>query len=136
MGSGVSRKRPAPAEENFARHSSRVLKALKTGEIDAADYLILKVLTDEIEPPGSGGEVLHTLANLAELLEWSLSRDWLRKKLHALRDTHWIDFDEPRRGRDAAWIFRLGRAAIDGEETEFQTPSRPLTDSEGGPSLN
>jgi hypothetical protein len=122
----MSRKRLTPAEESFARHSLRIFRALKTGELDPLGYLILKLLVDEIEAPGSGGDAIHKLKELEELLDWPHSSEWLRKKLHTLQDGGWIDFDEPRAVREAAWIFRLRRAAIDGET------DRPPTDLQLG----
>jgi hypothetical protein len=122
----MSRKRLTPAEESFARHSLRIVRALKTGELDPLGYLILKLLVDEIEAPGSGGEAIHKLKELEELLDWPRSGEWLRKKLHTLREAGWIDFDEPRAVREVAWIFRLRRAAIDGET------DRPPTDLQLG----
>jgi hypothetical protein len=122
----MSRKRLTPAEESFARHSLRIVRALKTGEIDPLDYLILKFLVDEIEAPGRNGETIVTLEELARLIGWPHTAEWLRQKLHALQATGWIDFDEPRRARNAAWTFRLRRAAIDGET------DRPPTDLQLG----
>jgi hypothetical protein len=126
----MSRKRVLPAEESFARHSLRIVRALKTGELDPLGYLILKFLVDEIEPPGSGGEAIHKLKELEELLDWPRSGEWLRQKLHALRASGWIDFDEPRRVRDAAWIFRLTGAAIDGKSSPLPSDLQLRTPSE------
>jgi hypothetical protein len=119
MGSGVTREKlPRAKEDLYARHALRIVRALKTGELDPLGYLILKFLVDEIEAPGRSGETIITLEELARLIGWPHTAEWLRQKLHALQEAGWIDFDEPRRARNAAWTFRLGRAAIDGEGYE------------------
>jgi hypothetical protein len=123
------KKLPLAENDLYARHPLRIIRALKTGELEPLGYLILKFLVDEIEAPGRGAEAIYTLEELGRLIGWSRSDEWLRQKLHALKDAHWIDFDEPRSGPNAAWIFRLKRAAIDGEGTgsptnlQLQTPS-------------
>jgi hypothetical protein len=127
----VSRKKLPRAENDlFARHPLRIIRALTTGEIDPLGYLVLKFLVDEIEAPGRGGEAIYTLEELGRLIGWSHTVEWLRKKLHALRDAGWIDFDEPRPAPKAAWTFRLGRAAIDGETYEPPTLLQPEPPSE------
>jgi hypothetical protein len=127
----VTRKKLPRAEKDlFARHPLRIIRALKTGEIDPLGYLILKFLVDEIEAPGRGGEAIYTLEELGRLIGWPRTVEWLRKKLHALRDARWIDFDEPRPAPKAAWTFRLGRAAIDGEMYESPTLLQLETPSE------
>jgi hypothetical protein len=127
----VTRKKLPRAEHDlYARHPLRIIRALKTGEIDPLEYLILKFLVDEIEPPGRDGEAVYTLEEFGRLIGWPRSHEWLRQKLHALRDAGWIDFDEPRPGPNAAWIFRLMRAAIDGEGAESPTSLQLQTPSE------
>lgn len=123
-------KLPRAKEDLFARHALRIVRALKTGELDPLGYLILKFLVDEIEAPGRGAEAIYTLEELGRLIGWPRSDEWLRQKLHALRDSRWIDFDEPRPGPNAAWIFRLKRAAIDGEGAESPTNLQLRTPSE------
>lgn len=128
QGGEVSRERLARAESDlFSRHPLRIIRALKTGELDPHGYLLLKFLVDEIGAPGRSGETIVTLEELARLIGWPHSLEWLRQKLHWLRDAGWIDFDEPRRTRHAAWTFRLKGAAIDGE-TQRTSNSPPTTD--------
>ena len=127
----MSRKRlPRGREDLFSRHPLRIVRALKTGELDPPDYLILKFLVDEIEAPGREGEAIYTLEELARLIGWPHTLEWLRQKLHGLRDAGWIDFDEPRAVRNAAWAFRLRRAAIDGQGPEPPTDLQLETPSE------
>lgn len=136
----MSRERLARAESDlFSRHPLRIIRALKTGELDPHGYLLLKFLVDEIGAPGRSGETIVTLEELARLIGWPHSLEWLRQKLHWLRDAGWIDFDEPRRTRHAAWTFRLKGAAIDGETQEpptvlqLQTPSQLEVTSNSSP---
>jgi hypothetical protein len=126
----MSRGRLPRAEKDlYSRHPLRIVRALKTGELDPLGYLLIKFLVDETEAPGRSGETIVTLEELARLIGWSHSHEYLRQKLHGLREAGWIDFDEPRRARNAAWTFRLKGAAIDGETHEpptvlqLQTPS-------------
>jgi hypothetical protein len=131
VGCGVTREKLRRAKEDlYARHALRIVRALKTGELDPLGYLILKFLVDEIEAPGRSGETIITLEELARLIGWPHSAEWLRQKLHALQDAGWIDFDEPRRARNAAWTFRLVRAAIDGQTHEPPTVLQLETPSE------
>jgi hypothetical protein len=127
----VSRGRLPRAEKDlYSRHPLRIVRALKTGELDPHGYLAIKFLVDEIEAPGRSRETIVTLEELARLIGWPHSLEWLRKKLHGLRDAGWIDFDEPRRARNAAWTFRLKGAAIDGEIHEPPTVLQLQTASE------
>lgn len=127
----VSRKKLRRAEiDLYARHPLRIIRALKTGDLDPHGYLILKFVVDEIEAPGRGGEAIYTLEEFARLIGWPHTLEWLRKKLHALRNAGWIDFEEPRPGPQASWIFRLEQAAIDGGKGEFPTDLQLSTPSE------
>jgi hypothetical protein len=108
----------------------RIVRALKTGELDPLDYLVIKFLVDEIEAPGRNSEAIYTLEELARMIGWRHTIEWLRKKVHALQAADWIDFDEPTRARNAVWVFRLKRAAIDGETSEPPSNLQPGTPSE------
>lgn len=127
----MSRKKlPRAKEDLYSRHPLRIVRALKAGELDPLGYLVIKFLVDEIEAPGRQGEAIYTLEELARLIGWVRTLEWLRQKLHGLRDAGWIDFDEPRAVRNTAWAFRLKRAAIDGQAPEpppdlqLRTPSQ------------
>lgn len=117
----MSRRRLPRAEQDlYSRHSVRIIRALKAGDLDHLDYLLLKFLVDEIEVPGSNLEAIYTLRNLAAVLDWPKSEEWLRHKAVELERQGWITA-ERRRGPQAPWIFRLTGAAIDGERDESPT---------------
>jgi hypothetical protein len=127
----VSRQRLPRAENDlYSRHSQRIARALQVGELDYHGYAILSFLVDVIDLPGRDGEAVFTLSGLAEALGWPLGNEWLRQTLHELRRQRWIDFDEPRRGPRAAWIFRLSGAALDAERNESPTDFQPETPAE------
>jgi hypothetical protein len=109
----------------YSRHSERIARALQLGELDYHGYAILSFLVDVIDLPGRSGEAIFTLEGLSDGLKWPLGPERLRQKLHELRRDGWIDFDEPRRGPAASWVFRLAGAALDADRDDpridFQT---------------
>jgi hypothetical protein len=116
-----------PRAENdlYSRHSQRIPRALQVGELDFYSYAVLSFLVDTIALPGRNGEAIFTLEAFSEALEWPLGTESQRQKLHELRRQRWIEFESPRRGRGASWIFRLSGAAIDGERDEVPTNFQP-----------
>jgi hypothetical protein len=114
-------------------------QALRVGELDYHGYAVLSFLVDVIDLPGHGSEAIYTLEGLAAELGWPHTTRWLGNKLHELRREGWIDFDGPRRGPEAPWVFRLSGAAIDAERDEFrmsfeaETPSQFEIDSNRRP---
>lgn len=92
------------------------MRALERGDLDFYGYAIVAFFVDKLAGPNSDGEVAYTLNQLADALKWPLTREWLRDRLHRLRTAGWIDFDDIVPGQRRPWVFRLGRAAIDGEE--------------------
>jgi hypothetical protein len=111
------------AREHFSRHPYRLLDAFERGDLDFHEWGLVSFFVAKIERARLTGEpeVAYTLAGLAEALRWErvAGGEQLRRVLHDLRDDAWIEFDDPRRGPKAPWVFRLGRAAIDGESGEF-----------------
>jgi hypothetical protein len=115
----VSRERVARAQKDlFSRHSERIARALELGTIDYDTYAVLSFLIDKIDLPGRNGELLCTLEEFARRIAWPHTIEPLRRRLHGLRDAGAIDFDDPRRGPGAPWVFRLSGAAVDGEWDE------------------
>jgi hypothetical protein len=127
----VSRQRLPRAEKDlYSRHSQRIVRARQVGELDFYAYAVLSFFVDLIDLPGRDGEVIFTLEALTGALEWPLATESLRQKLHGLRRQGWIEFESPRRGPGAAWIFRLSGAAIDAEREEFPISFQPETPSQ------
>jgi hypothetical protein len=117
----VSRERLPRAEKDlWSRHSERIARALELRQLDFLSYGALSFLVDKIALPGRNGEALYTLKELARTLCWPLEIDALRRRLHGLRDADWITFEDPRRGPEAPWIFRLTGAEVDAERDESQ----------------
>jgi hypothetical protein len=115
----VSRKRIPRAETDlYSRHSERIARALELATIDYDTYAVLSFLIDKIDLPGRNGELLCTLEEFARQIAWPHTIEPLRRRLHGLRDAGAIDFDDPRRGPGAPWVFRLSGAAVDGEWDE------------------
>jgi hypothetical protein len=113
----MSRERLSRAEHDlFARHPARIVRALERGDLDFYGYAIVAFFVDKLAGPYSDGEVAYTLNQLADALKWPPTREWLRDRLHRLRTAGWIDFDDIVPGQRRPWVFRLGRAAIDGDE--------------------
>jgi hypothetical protein len=52
------------------------------------------------------------------VIGWPFEIEALRRRLWGLREAGWITFENPRRGPEVPWIFRLSGAAIDGERDE------------------
>jgi hypothetical protein len=111
-------KLPRAEKDLYARHSERIVRALELRRLDFLSYGVLSFLVDKIGAPGRNGEALYTLDELARALAWPLKSEPLRRRLHGLKDAGWITFENPRRGPEAPWIFRLSGAAIDGERDE------------------
>jgi hypothetical protein len=130
--------------DSFSRHPERTVRALELHELDFYAYGLLKFFVDKIALPGRNGEILYTLDQLAQALRWPLSHEWLRRRLHDLRDQGWIEFDDLKAGQRRPWVFRLARTAIDGEidrpptDLQLETPSElELTsNSSAGPRLS
>jgi hypothetical protein len=126
----VTRQRLPRAEKDlWSRHSERIVRTLELRGLDFLSYGVLSFLVDKIELPGRNGEVLYTLEELARALAWPHKPEALRRRLHGMRDAGWITFEDPRRGPEAPWIFRLSGAAIDGERDESLVsflPERPI----------
>jgi hypothetical protein len=112
-----------PRAENdlFSRHPQRIVRALQVGDLDFHSYGVLSFFVNTIALPGRDNEAIFTLAALAEALQWPYSPQWLREKLKVLRRQGWIEFEQPRRGPAAAYVFRLSGAAIDAKQNEFAT---------------
>jgi hypothetical protein len=131
----TSKRLPRAEKDLFSRHSQRIARALQVRELDFYGYAVLSFLVDVIELPGRSGEATYTLAGLAEAVGWPLEPEILRRRLHRLRRERWIDFDDPRRGPEAAWIFRLTGAALDAKRAASPAnfhpgiPSRVETNS-------
>lgn len=124
----MSRKNLPRAEDDlYARHPVRIVRALRTGELDPHGYLILKLFVDELEAPGShNGEAIYTLEELGRLIGWPLTLERLRQKLHELRRDRWIMFPDLQPGQRRPWIFCLDRAAIDGDLQATSKSPPPL----------
>jgi hypothetical protein len=125
----LSGRAPHAKGDLFARHTERVPWALDLGELDFYSYGLVKFFTDQLHRPGSRGEVAYTLEELHKRLRWPLKgTEMLRRRLHEVgpEGQGWIDFDEVKQGQRGPWIFRLARAAIDGEEA--RPPRRPPRD--------
>jgi hypothetical protein len=120
---------PRARKDYYSRHPFRVVEAFERAELDLYRYTLVKFLTDKIDS-GRTGDVTYTLTGLVEALDWPLTVEALRQKLHQLKEQDWIDFDEVTRGQRSPWVFRLGRAAIDGESGV--TSPRPPTDLQLG----
>lgn len=115
----MSREKLRRAEKDFyARHPERIARALELRGLDFLSYGVLSFLVDKIDLPGRSGEALYTLEELARALCWPLKTEPLRRRLHGLRDAGWIEFENPRRGPEAPWIFRLSGAEVDAERDE------------------
>jgi hypothetical protein len=119
VGSDVSREKLPRAEKDlYSRHSERIVRALELRQLDFLSYGVLSFLVDKIAAPGRNGEALYMLKELARALGWPFEIEALRRRLHGLRDAGWITFENPRRGPEAPWIFRLSGAEVDGERDE------------------
>jgi len=109
---------PRAEKDLYARHSERIARTLELRGLDFLSYGVLSFLIDKIALPGRHGEALYTLEELARALSWPLKLEPLRRRLHGLRNAGWIEFENPRRGPEAPWIFRLSGAEVDAERDE------------------
>ena len=113
----MNRERVSRAQHDlFTRHSTRIVRALERGDLDFYSYALVAFFVDKLERPGSDDDVSYTLDQLSQAIGWPRTREWLRDRLHHLRDLGWIDFDDIVPGQQRPWVFRLSGAAIDGEE--------------------
>lgn len=127
----MSRERriPRARDDYYSRHPLRVCEALERADLDFNGYALVSFFVDRIDAKilsGGTNEVALTLEALAETITWPLGREALRQKLHELRRAGWIDFDDLKQGQRRPWVFRLGRAAIDGESEPIH--DRPRAD--------
>jgi hypothetical protein len=112
-----------PPAQNFERIPRAIGRELGRGDLDSAEFLVLCTVATTYD--FLNGELITSLAGLADTIGWEHSNDYLRKKLESLREKGWIDY-VTRRGQGAKYTIALGpvwwRALEEG--ARFQSPHR------------
>jgi hypothetical protein len=120
----------------YGRIPYAVADALERGELSFSQYGILCFLecraNHKLRPP----QAVHSLAGLADALEWPWTNEKLRQDLHALKRDGWIDF-ESSAGKRSKYVLQLKRASlvggsleVEGPPLEVESAANPLQESD------
>jgi hypothetical protein len=110
-----------PPAQNFERVPRAIGRELGKGDLDSSEFLVL--CTVAVTYDFLTGELITSLAGLADTIGWGHSHEYLRQTLKSLSEKGWIDY-VTRRGQGAKYTIALGpmwwRALEEG--TRFQSP--------------
>jgi hypothetical protein len=98
-------KKEIPPAEDFERVPRTLGRELARGELDYHEFAIACAIATNYDY--RTGELLTSLAGLADLISWNDTPEYLRQQLDSLREKGWIDYSA-RRGPKAKYIIQLG----------------------------